>query len=77
VIVELKQLPSNLHSPESKISKGHQEVDATFMSSKCTGEWAPRSCPLSAQGSTLALTQRDRKGTEMWENFQNSLCRKS
>lgn len=31
------------------------------------------SLPLSAQGSVLALTQSNRKGVEMWENFQNSL----
>lgn len=61
VVVEVKQLPSNLLGPESKILILRElEMDTT-------------SLPLSAPGSVLALTQRDRKGVELWENFQNSL----
>lgn len=60
-VVEVKQLPSNLLGSESKILILRAlEMDAM-------------SLPLSAQGSVLALTQRNRKGVEMWENFQNSL----
>lgn len=61
VVVEVKQLPSTLLGPESKILiLGALEMDTT-------------SLPLSAPRSVLALTQRDRKGVELWENFQNSL----